>query len=113
MNVLLFLLLPALIVGGYALYQWAQTRQPSSLESGVDAFRREMQALSPEARPPTRRPGAGRYDDPEPEAGTDRPGRPPAGPGPSGAAGSNGPSSPNAPNGPPGAARRPPSPGGD
>jgi hypothetical protein len=111
-NVLLFLLLPALIVGGYALYQWAQTRQPSSLESGVDAFRREMQALSPEARPPTRRPGAGRYDDlePEHETGTDRAVRPPAGPGPS----HPGPSTPGdrGEPGPPGARRRPPTPGG-
>jgi hypothetical protein len=54
-TVLLFLLLPALIVTAYALYQWARDRQPSSVESGVDAFRREMQALSPEARPGPRR----------------------------------------------------------
>lgn len=96
MNVLLFLLLPALIVGGYALYQWAQTRQPSSLESGVDAFRREMQALSPEARPPTRRPGT-RPEEADPPAG-----RPPEGPGAS---------RPMGPSDPPGPNRRPPSPG--
>jgi hypothetical protein len=86
MTVLLFLLLPALIVAAYALYQWARTRQPSSVESGVDAFRREMRALSPEARPATRRP------DPGPsgpagrptggEASDPRDGRPPAPGGP-------------------------------
>lgn len=76
MNVLLFLLLPALVVTAYALYQWARNRQPSSVESGVDAFRREMQALSPEARPSMRRPEqAPRHPDDE---GRDR--RPP-GPG--------------------------------
>lgn len=79
MIILLFVLLPMLIVSAYALYQWARTRQPSSVESGVDAFRREMDALSPHARPihrrPERAPGPG--DDPG-AAGPPR--RPGAGP---------------------------------
>lgn len=68
MIILLFVLLPMLIVSAYALYQWARTRQPSSVESGVDAFRREMDALSPHARPVHRRPerAGGPHDDPGP-----------------------------------------------
>jgi hypothetical protein len=54
--VLLFVLLPRLVVTIYALATWWRNRQPSSLESGVDAFRREMSALSPDAAPVQRRP---------------------------------------------------------
>ena len=72
MKILLFLLLPILVVSAYALWVWARNREPSSVESGVDAFRREMSALSPDRAPAHRRPGE-RPDD-------GRPGRGPAPP---------------------------------
>lgn len=49
MRVLLYLLVPAMIVSVAALVMWVRNRQPTSLESGVDAFQREMDALSPDA----------------------------------------------------------------
>lgn len=79
MIVLLFVLLPMLVVSAYALYQWARTRQPSSVESGVDAFRREMDALSPDARPIHRRPERGPGPGPGPDAGSAGPPRRPGG----------------------------------
>ena len=59
MKILFYLLVPVIAVTAYALYTWARNHQPSSLESGVDAFQREMRALSPDAAPgPRRRPEA-------------------------------------------------------
>jgi len=58
-NILLFLLVPILAVSAYAAWVWARNREPSSVESGVDAFRREMTALSPDAAPVQRRPERG------------------------------------------------------
>ena len=57
MLILLFVVVPTLIVAGYAVVQSLRNRQPTSIESGVDAFRREMDALSPHAAPVQRRPG--------------------------------------------------------
>ena len=74
MIVLLFLVVPMLLVGGYATYTWLRNRQPSSVESGVDAFQREMQALSPDAAPVQRRPRPG--EDPGRRASPRRPGAP-------------------------------------
>ena len=54
--IFLFVLVPIFVVTMYALYQWARTRQPTSVESGIDAFRREMSALSPDRAPVNRRP---------------------------------------------------------
>jgi hypothetical protein len=54
-KVLLYLLLPVLVVAVTAVGMWFRNRQPTSLESGVDAFRREMDALSPNAAPVQRR----------------------------------------------------------
>ena len=79
MKILLFLLVPILAVSAYALWVWARDRQPSSVESGVDAFRREMTALSPDAAPVQRRPergdgsGAPRQAPRRPSPGDDRP----------------------------------------
>ena len=56
MTILLFVLLPIMVVGAYATYTWLRNRQPSSVESGIDSFQREMQALSPDAAPVQRRP---------------------------------------------------------
>lgn len=77
MKILVYILVPALVVAIAALVTWYRNRQPTSMEAGLDSFRREMQALSPEAAPNFRRreePGAG---------GTARPGppRPPRPPG--------------------------------
>lgn len=55
MMILLYLLIPALVVGIAASVLWLRNREPTSLESGVESFRREMQALSPEAAPEHRR----------------------------------------------------------
>lgn len=55
MMILLYLLIPALVVGAAASVLWLRNREPTSLESGVESFRREMQALSPEAAPDHRR----------------------------------------------------------
>lgn len=62
MNALVFLLIVLVIcaIGGFVL--WLQHRQPTSMESGVDAFKREMDALAPP------------LDDPEPKV--QRPKRP-------------------------------------
>ncbi len=59
MKILLFVLVPILLVTLYATFVWARNRQPTSVESGVDAFRREMSALSPDAAPIHRRPERG------------------------------------------------------
>jgi hypothetical protein len=82
-KVLLFLLLPILVVSAYAAWVWARNREPSSVESGVDAFRREMTALSPDAAPVQRRPergpdGSGDVPRSSPRRPSDGPGsRPP------------------------------------
>jgi len=47
--ILLFVLIPTLVVATYAVVQAFRHRQPTSIESGVNAFRREMDALSPDA----------------------------------------------------------------
>lgn len=51
MRILGYLLVPALVVAAAAMFTWVRNRQPTSLESGVDSFRREMDALSPDAAP--------------------------------------------------------------
>ncbi|MBX3284163.1 MAG: hypothetical protein KF703_02360 [Actinobacteria bacterium] len=55
MTVLAYLLVPVLVVAIAASITWARNRQPTSLQSGVDSFRREMDALSPDADPRNRR----------------------------------------------------------
>jgi hypothetical protein len=50
-KVLLYLLVPVLVVTAAATWSWLRNRQPTSLQSGVDSFRREMDALSPDAAP--------------------------------------------------------------
>ncbi len=56
MTAVLFLFIVVLVstVGGVVL--WLQHRQPTTLESGLDAFKREMEALAPSTdEPPVRR----------------------------------------------------------
>jgi len=48
MSVLSYILVPVLLVTIYSIAVWMRNRKPTSIESGVDEFRREMQALSPE-----------------------------------------------------------------
>ncbi len=84
MKILLYLFVPVLIVAVVAGIGWVRNRQPTSLESGVDAFQREMQALSPDAAPSTRRrPADGDQPPPlEPRSGPQPGGgRPPGRPG--------------------------------
>ena len=80
MGILLFLLVPVVVVALAATVGWVRNRQPTSLQSGVDSFRREMDALSPEATPLyRRRPEPGPNDGPPPSGprrrppGSDRP----------------------------------------
>lgn len=73
MRILLYLLVPAMIVTVAALVMWARNRQPTSLESGVESFQREMDALSPDAVQLHRRRA-------EPPAGSSNAGARPAGP---------------------------------
>ncbi len=48
MKVLWYLAVPIILVSAYCVVMWWRNRKPTSLESGVDSFRREMQALSPQ-----------------------------------------------------------------
>ncbi len=49
MTALAFLLIPVVIVAVGSVVLWWRGRQPSSVESGIESFQREMRALSPEA----------------------------------------------------------------
>lgn len=71
MSVFAYLLVPIAVVALAALVTWVRNRQPTSLQSGVDSFRREMDALSPEA-PPTHR----RRAEPQPPGPAGPPRRP-------------------------------------
>jgi hypothetical protein len=46
-NPVVFLLLVVVIVGVGSTVLYLRSRSPSSIESGVDNFRREMEALAP------------------------------------------------------------------
>ncbi len=74
MSILLFVLIPLLAVTAYAVWTWARGRQPSSVEAGIDAFRREMTALSPDAAPQHRRVDPRPGGDDGPRGGPRRPG---------------------------------------
>ena len=52
MSAIVFLLIVVIVcaVGGIVL--WLQHREPNTLESGLDSFRREMEALAPPADDP-------------------------------------------------------------
>jgi hypothetical protein len=69
-SALVFLLIVVVVCAIGGLVLWIQHRQPNTLESGLDAFKREMSALAPSA------------DDPEPKLRRakrpHRPGRPPS-----------------------------------
>lgn len=47
MNALVFLLIALVVSGIGCLVLWLQHRSPSTLESGIEDFRREMEALRP------------------------------------------------------------------
>lgn len=61
-----FLLIPVVVILVASAYLYVRGRKPTGLRAGVDGFQREMEALSPGARPKPRRfesertpPGAG------------------------------------------------------
>jgi hypothetical protein len=55
---LAFLLIALVLSVGGAVVLWARNRQPRSYDAGIQAFRREMEALAPpEDQPPPRRRG--------------------------------------------------------
>jgi hypothetical protein len=47
MSALVFLLIVVVVSAVGSLILWLQHRSPSTLESGIDAFQREMRALAP------------------------------------------------------------------
>lgn len=47
MNALVFLLIVVVVSVVGSLVLWLQHRAPSTLESGIEAFQREMRALAP------------------------------------------------------------------
>lgn len=48
MTILWYLAVPVILVALYCVVMSWRNRKPTSLEAGVDSFRREMQALSPQ-----------------------------------------------------------------
>ena len=67
MNAIVFLLIVVVVCAVGGLVLWVQHRQPNTLESSLDSFKREMDALAPPADDP--RPKLRRAKRP------DRPGR--------------------------------------
>ena len=57
MSAIVFLLIVLVVSGVGSLILWLQHRSPSTLESGIEAFQREMEALAPpdDNRPRPRR----------------------------------------------------------
>lgn len=47
MNALVFLLIVVVVSALGSLVLWLQHRSPNTLESGIEAFQREMKALAP------------------------------------------------------------------
>ncbi|HLT15360.1 MAG TPA: hypothetical protein VK007_01560 [Acidimicrobiales bacterium] len=47
MNALVFLLIVVVVSAIGSLILWLQHRSPNTLDAGIEAFRREMQALAP------------------------------------------------------------------
>ncbi len=47
MNAIGFLLIVLVVSGVGCLVLWLQHRSPSTLESGIEAFQKEMEALAP------------------------------------------------------------------
>ena len=56
MSALLFLCIAVVLSGVGAFVLWLQHRSPNTMDSGIDAFQREMDALAPPGgSPPPRR----------------------------------------------------------
>ena len=47
MSAVVFLLIVVVVCGIGGIVLWIQHREPSTMESGLDAFKREMDALAP------------------------------------------------------------------
>ena len=59
MSAIAFLLIVIVVSSVGSLIVWFQHRAPNTLESGIEAFQREMEALAPpEREAPDRRDGA-------------------------------------------------------
>ncbi len=56
MSPFVFLLIPVVIVAVGSAVLYLRQRKPTTLHSGIEDFRREMNALSPEGQPELRRP---------------------------------------------------------
>jgi len=52
MSAIGFLFIVVVVCGVGGIVLWLQHRQPNTLESGLDAFKREMNALAPPADDP-------------------------------------------------------------
>ena len=52
MSAIVFLLIVVVVCGVGGIVLWLQHREPNTLESGLDSFRREMEALAPPADDP-------------------------------------------------------------
>ena len=51
MSALIFLLLAVVVAAAGCGWLWYQHRTPTTFDSGIDAFRREMDALAPREDP--------------------------------------------------------------
>ena len=54
MSALVFLLIVIVVSVVGSLIVWMQHRSPTTLESGIEAFQKEMEALAPPDEPPRR-----------------------------------------------------------
>ena len=67
MSALVFLLIAVTIVAVAGAWLWYHERRPTSIEDGVEGFRRELEALAPGRRTP----GSRSEDGPATPVGTD------------------------------------------
>ena len=58
MGALVFLAVAVLLSAGGCFVLWYQHRAPNTLDSGIEAFRREMEALAPQDEDPDAPDGA-------------------------------------------------------
>jgi hypothetical protein len=59
MSALVFLAVAVLLSAAGCFVLWYRHRSPNTLDSGIEAFRREMEALAPQDEDPERRDEAG------------------------------------------------------
>jgi hypothetical protein len=59
MSALIFLFLAVVVAAVGSGWLWYQHRTPNTFDSGIEAFRREMDALAPQEDEPDHRDGTG------------------------------------------------------